>query len=89
MASIFRGRGILYCDQGIEYSVEFEFQVTHTTSRTPGLAPQVLSSNANGIVWPRDTATTLPEGYYWLHADDGSRTRVKNLGMTWTILSGV
>jgi len=89
LASMFRGRGKLLDDQGVEYPVEFEFQIMHTTSRTPGLPPEVVDSTANGMVWPRDSATTLPEGYYWLHADDGSRTRVKNLGMTWMILSGV
>ena len=88
MANTIRGEGTLISDEGVKYAVRFEFEGIPTTWGVPGLPPQSEELSYSGRVERLDNAP-LERGHYELHAADGAKYHVENLGTLWSVLGSV
>lgn len=68
----------------VDYHIEI---VTTLRNVRPGFPPVSQSKATVHIVRPVDPNVVLPEGYYSLTTHDGETLRIKNLGITWALLS--
>ena len=70
-----------------QWRVRYRFEIHTRVVERPGFPPIAAESSGRGIVTAIDNAS-IPEGVYWLKAEDGEEIRVQNLGFAgWAILS--
>jgi hypothetical protein len=79
----FSGRGIL--SPG-EFTIEYELTRELVTRPKTSQHPSIVSCD-NTLTIRGSDERPIPEGIYDLILEDGTRERVKNHGVQWTVLS--
>lgn len=87
---VFEGTGRLQMagSPGVEFDVEYRFDIYSETIVQPGFPPAAGDRHSTGQIRSLNNEP-LPKGIHQLRADDGKTYRVKNLGFTWGILSNM